>query len=477
MAEMKQYVLLTVLLVVSVLPSIYPQPSQQLVPEVLFANFESGVLVLGGFVGSGRQTFPLLGIASDSISAAYFLKIRGYLLNSVAHGDTFFYVGTAYVNGLPAILLVQLRMGEEPRVKVIHSDLPLYGMDLLLINNTLYITGYFYRYTPVVESDIILIKYNYTAGRVEGSLVLGSAAFDDYPKKILSDGNSIIVVGDTYAYNVSQSDVLIARVKPDLKLVWDVAVGGAGREFVEDAVLMEDGSLLIVGSTVGGTGTPDAFVVKVSDIGGLTYLSAAIGYGSEYAASVLKLKDSYVAALYGSFEEDRSLTLLVNYTSRDPWTLGLRAVLAVNSSAGHVVPLRSRGTAITVKVGDCIAVLNPQERAVCLRERAEPLAVNLLDFGEQALKLFQGLYGWKPLWSVMRVRESPSLRASDMQLQVEEMPLSEAELQIGKQRYISRVNPVREAIKFIEKNMPLLLFIPMIAAATLLAFEIRRRGW
>jgi len=477
MAEMRQYILLTALLVVSVLPSIYPQPSQQLVPEVLFANVESGVLVLGGFVESGRQTFPLLGIASDSISAAYFLRIRGYLLSSVAHGDIFFYVGTAYVNGLPAILLVQLRMGEEPRVKVIHSDLPLYGTDLLLVNGTLYIAGYIYRYTPVVESDIILIKYNYTTGEIEGSLVLGSIAFDDYPKRILSDGTSIIVIGDTYAYNVSQSDVLIAKVTPVLTLIGDVAVGGAGRETVEDAVLVDDASLLIIGSTIGGTGTPDAFIVKVSDVGGLTYLSAVVGYENEYAVSALRLRNTYAVALYGRFEEDSNLTLLANYTSKDPWTMDLLTLIVVNSSAGRVTPLRSRSSALAFKSGSYVVVLYPEKRAMCLEESCATIELDLLDFGEYAHKFFAGLYGWKPLRSVVKARESPALQTSELQIQAEKIPISNSKLSISMGKYARRVNPVREVIVFIERNMPLLLFMPMLVAAALLILETRKRGW
>ena len=476
MTAMRRGAILLVLLVLT-LPSLYSQPGQHYVPEILFANVEGEAVVFGGFIKSGRQSFPLLGFSSGATCKAYFLQIQGYLLNAAAHGDSFFFAGTAYLEGLPVILLVQLRNGEEPQATVIYSDAPLYGVDLLLINDTLYIAGYIYRYTPVVESDVIMIRYNYTSGEVKGSLVFGSAAFDDFPKRILSDGSNIVVVGDTYAYNVSQSDVLVARVKPDLTLVKGVAVGGAGRESAEDAVLMEDGSLLVVGSTIGGTGTPDAFVVRVSDIGGLTYLSAIIGYENEYAVSVFRSENSYIVVLYGEFEEDKKLALIVDYTSKDPWTMELRTVLAVNSSAGQVIPLRSRNTALAFKAGSYIAVLNLGGRAVCLEENCTLLTVNLLDFGEQAPNLFTGLYGWRPLWSVVDVREKPLLQASTLHLQVEEIPASNTGLLMGRQKYVKQVNILKEFVKFIERNMPLLLFTPMILAAVLIIIEMSKRGW
>ncbi|MCC6058730.1 MAG: hypothetical protein LM563_00570 [Thermofilum sp.] len=468
--------MLPLMLLILTLPALHPQPSQELAPNVLFASVEDGVLLFSGSARSGRLDFPLLGFSSGALSKAYILRVRGYLLSAAAHGESFFFVGTAYLDGLPAVLLVQLPSGGRPRVTVIYSEAPLYGVDLLPVNDTLYIAGYIYRYTPVVESDVIIVKYNYVTGRVEGSLAFGSVAFDDHPKRVLAGGNSILVIGDTYAYNVSQSDVLIAKVTPDLKLVESVAVGGAGRESAEDAAPMKNGSILVVGTTVGGTGTPDAFIVRVSDIGGLTYLSAAVGYENEYAAAVFKAENSYVVALYGRFEEDASFTLLVNYTLKDPWTLEPSTALIVNSSAGQVTPLRSRNTATAVKIGSCIAVLNPQEKAACLGEGATPLTVDLLDFKEQAPRILTGLYGWRPLWSVVKARECPSLQASDLQLQVEEIPISSVKLIINRQKYIKQIDPVREVIKFIERNMPLLLFTPMLAAAILVILETRKHG-
>ncbi len=465
------------MLLVLTIPGLYSQPRQQYVPEILFLGVEGEVVVFGGAIKSGRQSFPLLGISSGATCRTYFFRIQGYLLNAAVHRDSFFFVGTAYLEGLPAILLVQLRDGEEPQATVIHSGTPLYGVDLLLIKDTLYIAGYIYRYTPVVESDIIVVKYNYTAGRIEGSLVFGSVAFDDYPKRILSDGSDIVVVGDTYAYNVSQSDVLVARVKPDLTLVKSVAVGGAGRESAEDAVLMEDGSLLIVGSTIGGTGTPDAFVVRVSDIGGLTYLSAIIGYENEYAVSASRSGNSYIVVLYGEFEENTKLALIVDYALKDPWTMEPRMVLAVSSSAGQVIPLRSRNTALAFKAGSYVAVLNLEGRAVCLGENCTLLTVDLLDFGEQAPSLFRGLYGWRPLWSVAGARENPPLQASALHLQVEEIPASSTGLSVSRQKYVKQVNVLKEFRKFIERNMPLLLFTPMILAAALILIEVGKRGW
>ena len=298
--EKHKFVLL-LLLLVSTLPRqfLLPQPAEQQAPELFFSNIENNTILFGGTVKTHGVGLPFFGITSGEWREAYLAQMPGYMVNAAECGNKSFFIGTTYVDGFPAILLVEVSPGKEPKLISIYTDLPLFGVDLLAINNTLYIAGYVYRYRPVRESDIIIIKYNVTTDKIIDSIVFGSVAFDDYPKRIFYDGRSILVAGDTYAYNVSQSDILIARLTPDLRLLGDMAVGGAGRENLEDALLARDGSIILVGTTVGGDGTYDAFIAKVSDAGGIQYLEAIPGYGNMYAISASTLNDSYIVTLYG----------------------------------------------------------------------------------------------------------------------------------------------------------------------------------
>jgi hypothetical protein len=465
-------ILITTLLLIQ---SSQPQPSEQLTPEIFFSNFENGTLLFGGIIKDWGESLPLFGAASDTEREAYFLENKGYVLNAAMHRERFFFIGTAYVDGLPAVLLIQIHRQEKPRLIVIYSDAPLFGVDLLAVNDTLYIAGYIYRYSPVWESDVILIKYNYVAGKIEDSAVLGSVAFDDYPKRILSDGKNIIVVGDTYAYNVSQSDILIAKLKPDLTLISNMAVGGAGRESLEDALLMDDGSLLLVGSTVGGDGTHDAFIARVSEIGGLLYLTAVTGYGSEYAISASKIKYSYIVLLYGEFEEEKTCTLLLNYTLETYWGAVPQSMLIVDSSAGATAPLKTHNTGLIIKTDNLIAELYPEEKALCIVKSCPPLNVTLLDFKKYAANLFSTLYGWRPVYSIAKTREKPKLYAMELMQPVFKVSLSTVSMSVTNQPYVRKLDLVKEATRFIRRNMPLLLFAPMIAAAMLLAYELKKR--
>ncbi|MCC6003274.1 MAG: hypothetical protein LM590_02950 [Thermofilum sp.] len=464
---------LLLLLVALLLPqSFYSQPSEQIEPVILFASAENEALLYGGFVRHGGASFPLFGLATSTKREAYFIESTGFMLSAAAHRGYFFFAGTTYLRGLPAILLVVMR-NETLAPKVIYSELPLFGVDLLPVNSTLYITGYVYRYSPLRESDIILVKYNYVTGEIEDSAVLGSIAYDDYPKRLLSDGKNIIIVGETYSYNVSQSDILVVKLKPDLTLVNDMAIGGAGPECVEDALLTADGTLLIVGSTTGRDGTADAFIARVSEVEGLLYLTAVTGYGNEYAISASKLKDSYLIALHGEFEEEKTHTLILNYTLRRD--LELQSVLIANSSVGDTTPLKSHSTGLVIETSNLVAEIYPEEKALCIGGDCPPLAITLVDFKEYVASLLYTLHGWKPTYSVVKRREKPKLYVTELQQQLLKMNLSTASLSITTQPYARKIDLAREAIKLVERNTPLLLFTPMIAATVLVACLTKKK--
>ena len=192
------------LLLVTVLPwhFSYAEQNKKPVPQIFFSSIQDDVVFFGGMIQSNHVNYPFFGLSSNNWRTAYFAQIPGYIVSAVKVGDKFFFIGTTYLDGFPAILLVEVSPQKRPRLKAIYSDLPLYGVDLLSLNDILYITGYTYRYRPVRESDVILLKYNYTAEKIINSVVFGSIAFDDYPKRILFDGENIIIVGDTYAYNI-----------------------------------------------------------------------------------------------------------------------------------------------------------------------------------------------------------------------------------------------------------------------------------
>lgn len=470
MTAMRRGAILLVLLVLT-LPSLYSQPGQHYVPEILFANVEGEAVVFGGFIKSGRQSFPLLGFSSGATCKAYFLQIQGYLLNAAAHGDSFFFVGTAYLEGLPVILLVQLRNGEEPQATVIYSDTPLYGVDLLPMNNALYITGYVHRYSPVAELDIIVLKYNYTTGKVEDLIVLGSTAFDDYPKRILLDEENIVIIGDTYSYLVSQSDILIVKIKQDFTLISDIAIGGAGLENVEDALIYND-TLFVIGTTLGKDGTADAFIARISEKEGVLSLLVFTGYGHEFATSVSRFKNSYLLALHGEFEEEKKFTLILNYTLVTPLDLKLQSAFIVNSSADDATPLKSHNTGLIVKTSNFIAELYPEEKALCLGENCPPLVLSLLHYN--ASNLFYTPYGWRLTRSIIATKEKPKLYTIEIN-QISKVYVSSANLSVNIQLYVNRIDIVREIIKFIRRSTPLVIFIPMIVATILVVYMSRKR--
>lgn len=473
----KHKFLLLFLLFVLILPQqpLLLQPAEQQAPEIFFSNIEGKTILFGGTVKTHGVDIPFFGIASGEWRAGFFAEIPGYIVNAAECGNKSFFVGTIYVDGFPAILLVEVSPGEEPKLISIYADLPLFGVDLLPLNDTLYIAGYVYRYGPVRESDIIIIKYNVTTGKIIDSIVFGSVAFDDYPKRIFYDGRNILVTGDTYAYNVSQSDILIARLTPDLRLLGDMAVGGAGRENLEDALLARDGSMILVGTTVGGDGTPDAFIAKVSDVGGIQYLEAVPGYGNMYAISASTFNDSYIVTLYGELEEEKTYTLLLSYPQQAYWNTMPQTIYIVNSSLGTPTPLKTHNNGFAIQTGNTLVTIAEEKKALCLDKNCSTITIHFLDFKKYAPSYFSTLYGWRSVYSVTKTKEKPQLYTARLERPLNEINLTIADFHIETQQYEKKIDILQELVKLIERNMLLLVFVPLLVAFILLFYEIRRK--
>jgi hypothetical protein len=473
----KHIPILLFLLLVLTLPQqfLLPQPAEQQATEIFFSNIENNTILFGGTVKTHGVGPPFFGIISGEWRAAFFAEIPGYIVNAAECANKSFFVGTTYVDGFPAILLAEVSPEEEPKLISIYADLPLFGVDLLPLNDTLYIAGYVYRYRPVRESDIIIIRYNVTTGKIIDSIVFGSVAFDDYPKRIFYDGRSILVAGDTYAYNVSQSDILIARLTPDLRLLGDMAIGGAGRENLEDALLARDGSIILVGTTVGGDGTPDAFIAKASDVGGIQYLEAAAGYRNEYAISVSALNDSYIVTLYGEFEEEKTYTLLLSYPQQAYWNTMPQTIYIVNSSLGTPTPLKTHNNGFAIQSGNTLVTIAEEKKALCIDKNCSTITIRFLDFKKYAPAYFSTLYGWRAIYSVTKTREKPQLYTARLEQPLNEINLTITDFHIEAQQYEKKIDILRELVKLIQRNMLLLVFVPVVVAFILLFYEIRRK--
>jgi len=473
----KHIPILLLLLLALTLPHqfLLPQPAEQQAPEIFFSNIENNTILFGGTVKTHGVGLPFFGIISGEWRAAFFAEIPGYIVNAAECANKSFFVGTIYIYEFPAILLVEVSPGEEPKLISIYADLPLFGVDLLPLNDTLYIAGYVYRYRPVRESDIIIIKYNVTTGKIIDSIVFGSVAFDDYPKRILYDGRNIVVAGDTYAYNVSQSDLLIARLTPDLKLLGDMAVGGAGRENLEDALLARNRSIILVGTTVGGDGTPDAFIAKVSDVGGIQYLEAVPGYRNMYAISASTLNDSYIVTLYGELEEEKTYTLLLSYPQQAYWNTMPQTIYIVNSSLGTPTPLKTHNNGFAIQAGNALVTIAEEKKALCIDKNCSAITIRFLDFKKYAPVYFSTLHGWRATYSVTKTREKPQLYIATLVQPLKKINLATADFHIETQQYEKKIDILRELVKLIQRNMLLLVFVPVIVAFIFLLYEIRRK--
>jgi hypothetical protein len=254
-----------------------------------------------------------------------------------------------------------------------------------------------------------------------------------------------------------------------------MAVGGAGQENLEDALLARDGSIILVGTTVGGDGTPDAFIAKVSDVGGIQYLEAVPGYGNMYAISASALNNSYIVTLYGELEEEKTYTLLLSYPQQAYWNTMPQTIYIVNSSLGTPTPLKTHNNGFALLADDTLFIIAQEKKALCLDINCSTITIRFLDFKKYAPAYFSTLYGWRAIYSVTKTREKPQLYTARLEQPLNEVNLTITDFHIEAQQYEKKIDILRELVKLIQSNMLLLVFVPVVVAFILLFYEIRRK--
>lgn len=443
--------------------------------NLLTAHFDRDYVFLGGSLKVGAYSLPFFGYVSNSTRKLYYVDAPGFVTGSYATNGSGVFVGTVFLEGAPSILVAEVEPRGEPRVYALRSAVPLYGVDVVSLGNgTLFVAGYVYAEATTRSSDVVVVRLS--KGTPVRVVVFGSPSFDDHPRRILYAGGYLVVVGETWAYNVSQGDVFVARLTPQLELKDDTVVGGAGIDTPEDALPLDDGSLLLVGSTVGGDGTHDGFVARVSEVGGLLYLSSITGYGEEYAVAVTRVGGAYIVVAYGGFEEDTSGALILNYTLRGAWDLAFQGAYLVKASNSSVLPVKApwgAREAVFKTDGEVFEVFSGRE--VCLSNNCSLREVVLAEYGKQVSAMLSPIYGWRTLHGVMKARATPEVEALALDYRGALLNASTSSLEVFIQPYARRFDPVKETIKFLERNIPILLFLPMVAAAVIVTLQIKRR--
>lgn len=94
----------------------------------------------------------------------------------------------------------------------------------------------------------------------------GMGTFYDYASTVLPDmQGGYYVVGGTRSLSTYETDVFVCGTDDDAIGIWKDSLGGDGNDFANDAVVLEDGTIVLCGYTYSyGAGAADVWLVKVS---------------------------------------------------------------------------------------------------------------------------------------------------------------------------------------------------------------------
>ena len=148
------------------------------------------------------------------------------------------------------------------------------------------------------EYNIRVIKFR-SNGKVEWKETLGGPRADFAKKiKFLRNGD-LIVAGLTKSTADKSFNAYVAKLNPEGKVIWQNNYGGNGKDAASDFIIMDDGSLVIVGSTTNNnTIANDFWVFKLDSYGTKLWEKTFGNLGDDYATAIQEIDNGFVVCGY-----------------------------------------------------------------------------------------------------------------------------------------------------------------------------------
>lgn len=269
--------------------------------------------------GSKRPFILKSQIAGAGETWSYIIDLGNYgVLSSCKLMDDGCIIAVGYMRvqqrGFDILLLRMSSSGEVLWAYAFGGEGHDLGADVAVFSNEIIVVGnsYSFGFKGMRDADILVVKLN-ISGEILNSKVIGTVIYDDYVRKVkkTTDGG-LILLGETWSYNVSMSDVLLVKMNRDLNISWSVSMGGSGREEAFSAVEKDDGGFVIVG--VSGSfpfGEDDGFFLQVDDEGQLIYVKGIGWSGGDGLVNISPLDDGFLMLGYSSVRKGESDLILL----------------------------------------------------------------------------------------------------------------------------------------------------------------------
>lgn len=135
---------------------------------------------------------------------------------------------------------------------------------------------------PVVTPDTTRI-FSVSYGTALSDLLIGAVQTID---------NRIIACGYTISGAFGDNDIFIMKLDGSGNIIWANLYGSNGNDNVSAIEKLQDGSIIITGSTSSFSGTFDPFIIKLSPYGDFLWSKYYRWWNQDYASSVIQTSDA-----------------------------------------------------------------------------------------------------------------------------------------------------------------------------------------
>ncbi|MEI6850338.1 MAG: prepilin-type N-terminal cleavage/methylation domain-containing protein [Candidatus Saccharibacteria bacterium] len=179
----------------------------------------------------------------------------------------------------------------------------------------------------------------------------------DYARSLIktSDGG-FATVGTTDSYGEGMTDAFIVKYSSNGTISWNKTWGGSSSEAGDSIVQTSDGGFAITGNTAsfGVNGSPDVFVAKYSADGSLLWDTTWGDASSDYGYSIIQTSDGGLAVTgYLTNVDGREDAILLKYTSGGTysWSKATNVCGIYDPDYGRAIIQTSDGGYLTVGKG------------------------------------------------------------------------------------------------------------------------------
>lgn len=304
----------------------YVMEAEQIL-RILHSTILEGGMISTGYIMLGRRKMPLLTSISlhnenESWGVILDFNFPGLILSAKkAYDGSILAVGYIYTPETRSYDVLVLRFSsKEGRIiwaYAVGGQAYDIGQDLVVSGNEIIVIGHSYSFGTLRDADVFLLKFN-MEGRLLKSIIIGGKAYDDIAKSgILTSDGGYLIVGYTFSFGVSFSDVMVIKLNEDLRLEWLVTIGGASHDEGLSVIEKDDG-FLIVGTTRSlKLGINDGFYLEISKNGSLKYIYG-LGWEGKDGLKLARrfINGKYILTGYTYFRESGTDVLFVVMDSR-----------------------------------------------------------------------------------------------------------------------------------------------------------------